>query len=88
MAHGVEFEYGGARTVAAFVLYVFVCEKVFGYEDEYGIAVINTAILRLFEFIAGDFRESGVPLFFECVILGFYFCMGRGDEDDGEKYGD
>ena len=88
LAHGVEFEYGGAGSVTAFVLYVFVCEKVFGYEDEDGIAVVGVAILRLFEFIAGDFRESGVPLFFECVIPGFYLCMGWGDEDDAEKYGD
>ena len=88
LAHGVEFKYGGARPVAAFVLYVFVCEKVLGYEDEDGVAIINIAILRLFEFIAGDFRESGVPLFFECVIPGFYFCMGWGQEDDGEKNSD
>ncbi len=88
LAHGVEFEYGGAGSVAAFVLYVFVCEKVFGYEDEDGVAVVGVAVLRLFEFIAGDFRESGVPLFFECVIIGFYFCMGWGDEDESEKDGD
>ena len=85
LARGVEFEYGGAGSVAAFAFDVFVCEKIFGYEDEDGVAVINIAILRLFEFIAGDFRESGVPLFFECVIPGFYFCMGWGDENDGEK---
>lgn len=88
LAHGVEFEYGGAGSVVAFVLYVFVCEKVLGYEDEDGVAIINIAVLRLFEFIAGDFREARVPLFLECVIPGFYFCRGWGDEDDGEKYGD
>ena len=71
LAHGVEFEYGGARAVAAFAFDVFVCEKVFGYEDEDSVAIINIAILRLFEFIAGDFRESGVPLFLNASSQGF-----------------